>query len=425
MAKFDVAAGIYESALNAMVPQVYNAIYPTFLKDSISINQVGISTVDFDIQGPPTVSLEPSKEAKTHITTAVNTILEGKKTIKASYKSALHSLSSSATCSVNISKLALTVNYASGASPTKIPASSLVAHATVSVDSSDSDLILKILSGVINVRDNPAMTDLLNKALVPFLIVYLNENILRAIKIPPIGYKSLKLSAPLPVVQQSYFTAFSALGSSPSAIPAPLPWPKDGVFIAVDIPTLNAAVSLIFPLGPQESFSWDIFSGQVGATVNLPAIESINNDGTISISIEANALCQLTMKAPWPFHDVSFGPKATVKFAGSLYPSVESGKLKVAFGNIPSFSFSFDWGIPSSFNWLFAPLEAGLAAALNGILGPLISDTLKSLGIPIIDIPTIPINLDGGKKITIALDQAKTTGLQGMLVVTAQATVSK
>ena len=339
MAKFDVAAGIYESALNVMVQQVYNEMYPTFLKDNISINKVGISTIDFDIQGPPTVSLEPSKEAKSHIAAAANTILQENqhKIIKASCKSTLHSLSSSATCSINITKLALTVNYASSASPTNIPASSLVAHATVSVDRSDSNPIMKILSGDINVPNNPSMTDQLNKALVPFLIFYLNENILGAVKIPQIGYKSLKLSAPLPVIQQSYFTAFSALGSSPPAIPAPLPWPKDGVFIAVDIPTLKAASNLVFPLGPQKSFSWEIFSGKVSATINSPAIQSIHDDGTISVLVEVDALCQLTMTVHRILPNVSFGPKAKVKFAGSLYPSVENRMLKVAFANVTRF----------------------------------------------------------------------------------------
>ena len=225
-------------------------------------------------------------------------------------------------------------------------------------------------------------------------------------------------------MQQSYFTAFSSLGSTPSAIPDPLPWPKEGVYIAVDIPTLKAAAGLVFPLGPQENFSWDIFSGHIGATLNSPTISRINDDGSISASLQANASCQLTMKTPWPLPDVSFGPSATVTLAVALYPSIEDGELKVAIANIPTFSFSFDWGIPNWIDYLFHPLEAGLAAALNAVLGPLISDTLKKLGIPILQIPAIHFDFGGGKTITISIDQAKPSGLKSLLVVAAQATVS-
>ena len=428
MAEFDVAAGIYESALNAMLPQVYHALYPDFLKDNIKVNEVGISSVDFDIQAPPTVSMVPSEDAKSHIVAALETLYsaqqakEGAKALTIADKSAVRAMASSATFSANVPKIALTINYENGSAPTKIQSASLVAHATISVE--DDDLTVKILSANINIPNNSTLTQLLNNALVPLLIVYLNKNILSPIKIPHLGYKSLQLSAPLPVVQQSYFTAFSSLGSTPPAIPDPLPWPKEGVYIAVDIPTLEAAAGLFFPLGPQENFNWDIFSGHVGATVNLPTISSINDDGSISASIQANASCQLTIHTPSPLPNISIGPSATATLAVTLYPSIEDGELKVAITNIPTFSFSFDWGIPSWIGWLFYPLEAGLAAALNAVLGPLISDALKNLGITILQIPVIRIDFGGGKTITIAIDQAKPSELQGLLVVAAQATVS-
>ena len=296
MAGFDVATGMYESALNALLTQLYNALYPNFLKEKINVGKVGISYVDFDIQAPPTVSLAPSADAKAHIAAAFGETLynaqrgkAGVTAITVSDKSAILDIASSATFTVNVSKLALTVNYSNGSSPTKIPSADLVVHAMVSVDASDSNLTIKLLGGTVTVPNNPALTQLLNNAFLPYLIDYLSKNILSPIKIPPLGYKSLHLSAPLPVVQQTYLTVFSALGSTQPNIPAPLPWPKDGVYIAADIPTMEAAAGIVFPLGPQENFSWDIISGQVGATVNSPKISHINDDGGISASIEANA----------------------------------------------------------------------------------------------------------------------------------------
>ena len=195
MAKFDVAAGIYESALNAIVPQVYDALYPDFLKDNIKVNEVGISSVDFDIQAPPTVSLAPSEDAKSNIVAALETLhtaqqaKAGAKALTIADKSAVLAMASSATFSANVPKIALTINYENGSPPTKIQSASLVAHATISVE--DSNLTVKTLSANINIPNNPTLTQLLNSALVPLLIVYLNKNILSPIKIPQLGYKSL------------------------------------------------------------------------------------------------------------------------------------------------------------------------------------------------------------------------------------------
>lgn len=130
------------------------------------------------------------------------------------------------------------------------------------------------------------------------------------------------------------------------------------------------------------------------------------------------------MHTPWPLPNVSFGPGATVTLGATLYHSIEDGELKVAITNIPTFSFPFNWGIPSWINWLFNPLEPALAAALNAILGPKIGDMLKNLKIPIFKLPPISIDF-GSKTITVAIDQAKPSGLQGMLVISAMATVSK
>ena len=179
-------------------------------------------------------------------------------------------------------------------------------------------------------------------------------------------------------------------------------------------------------MGPKESFSWEIISGEVGATVNAPTVSNISADGTISAKIEAEAVCQLTLHTPWPLPNVSFGPKATASLACELRALVENSEVMLAFANIPHISFSFDWGIPGVWKYLLYPLEAGLSAALNGILGGLIGNLLKQLKIPVYEIPTITIPFGDGKKIKISIDQATPSGYRGsLLIVTAQASVTK
>ena len=179
-------------------------------------------------------------------------------------------------------------------------------------------------------------------------------------------------------------------------------------------------------MGPKESFSWEIISGEVGATVNAPTVSNISADGTISAKIEAEAVCQLTLHTPSPLPNVSFGPKATASLACELRALVEDSEVKLALANIPHISFSFDWGIPSLWKYLLYPLEVGLSAALNDILGDLIGDLLKKLKISVYEIPTIPIDFGDGKKIKISIDQATPSGYRGsLLIVTAQASVTK
>ena len=164
MTGFDVASGMYESALNALLTQLYNALYPNFLKEKINVGEVGISYVDSDIQGPPTVSLAPSADAKAHIAAAFETLYNAQRAkagVKAmADKSAILDIASSATFTLNVSKLALTVNYSNGSSPTKIPSAALVVHAMVSVDGSDSNLTFKLLGGTVTVPSDPTMTQL-------------------------------------------------------------------------------------------------------------------------------------------------------------------------------------------------------------------------------------------------------------------------
>ena len=437
---FDVAAGLSEATLNGLLSQVYNAVYPNILKGSIGVNEVNISVVDFDIQAAPKVTLQPSQEAKSNISAYLESFLsdhqanhqdlqakgskKGKKgSLTATDKSTLLAVASAATFTATAPKIALTLHYKGGGAPTTIPSASLTAYATVSVNG--SDLTFMILSGALTVPGNPAMSEILNKSVLPYFINYLNTSFLGPIKIPTLGYKSLTFSAPLPVVQESCIVVFSRLGSNPATIPDTMLWNTTSVFIAADIATFEAAAGLIFPLGPQDNFSWDIISGHVGATVNKPTF-SISNNGGISATIQANASAQLTLHKDWFIPDVSFGPSATATVSVGILPSIQNNELIFHFGSIPSFSFSFNWGIPSFINWLFKPLEDGLAHALNAILGPLISDALKALpGVPILSVPDIPIDFGNGIKIAISINQAVPSGYQNaLLIVTAKPSVS-
>ena len=431
MAGFNVAVGMYESVFNQVLSQIYAAIYPYLLSNiSIDVNEAGFSTIQIDVKTTPTVTLQPSDEANAKIATIVDSFLQQNNVVDLppSYKSALTAAATSATFIANFPDFMLHINYADGTPATTIDSASLVAHATVSTNGPDSELGFQLLTGAINIPDNRILNGLLNNALLLYLIEYLNDKILSPIKIPMLGINSLHVSVPRPVVEQSYFIAYSDLVPSTSLTSIatnPLPWPKDGIFIAADIPTLQAAAGIVFPLGPSEGFNWEIFSGNVSAQVNLPTISSISADGFISATITADARCQLTMKTPPFVPNITFGPSATAEAAATLTASVANNEVSLVLQGTPSLNFSFDWGIPGSINWFFTPYEAALEVALNDVLLPIIASKLDGVNIPIYEIPKVSIDYGGSNSINIQLDSAKASGLNdNILVVTAVATAS-
>ena len=132
-------------------------------------------------------------------------------------------------------------------------------------------------------------------------------------------------------MQDDSLYAFSCLGSKPATVPAPglITWPDgvlSAVFIAADTANIDAASSLIFPLGPQQNFSWNIVSGHVGATVNKPSA-SITDNGGIIASISTDVSATLTLQTPSPFSDVSFGPSAAANAFIGLTPAIKDGVL--------------------------------------------------------------------------------------------------
>jgi len=270
---------------------------------------------------------------------------------------------------------------------------------------------------------NPTLEDLLNKAFIPFFIPYLNKNILSPISIPALQYQSLAVSLPVPAVQQPNLVTYAALGTTQPDIPAPASWPSNCVFIGLDTTVLEMAASIPFPLGPGTGFDWDIINGRVEAQVHAPTNIKVNGDGSLSATIVADALAQLTLHTPWPLSNVSFGPRATASLSVTFQPMVINGDVYIAIEGIPIPSFSFDWGIPSWINWLFYPLQAGLSAALNAVFGPLIGNVLRFPPIKIFALPTISFDL-AGKQITINLNSATPSSQNSMLILDVQASVS-
>ncbi|MCG5053137.1 MAG: hypothetical protein KA712_09275 [Myxococcales bacterium] len=427
---FDIAAGLDNGTLNTLIAQVYAAVYPSLFRDTIQVNEAGISSVSFDINQAPTALLTLSEADREQLEKAYKKALavHASATSAESLAAKTVAAATTATLGLQASSVALTVNYTGGGTPTQVTAS---LAATVSIDaavvSGNNVLTVQVVTAALNIPGQSALQALLNEGFVPgFLIPYLNQNILSPIQIPALAYGSLQVSMPVPVVNAPYVTAYSALGATPPDVPPPSTWPTGCVYVATDVAALTAAASIPFPIGPSTGFDWKIISGEARAQVLPPQGITINADGSLTATAVANASAQLTVHTPWPLPNFSFGPSATASLTATLQPSVVNGELVVQVAGIVLPSFSFSWGsIPDWVEWILSPLLDGLADALNAVFGPLIKDALSGLSIPVYTIPSISIPL-AGKEISVHVNQATTSATAGnsLLLVQAKASVS-
>jgi hypothetical protein len=423
--KFDVAVGMDNPTLNQIISEVYKAVYPNLFKDTIAVGQMGIASVNFDINSSPSANLQPMNDARAYFEDSLKTNKHGPTSaLSAELSSTMIELAAGASFGVS-APIALTINYTKGTPSTTTHgtlSATLVLQA-VTINGTNY-LTVHILSASVSLNPpDPILEALLNKLFIPVLIPYLNQNILTPIQIPMLKYGSLQLSLPVPAVQFPFVTAYSALGAAQPDVPPPSSWPLNCVYLATDSEALQAAAAIPFPLGPKDSFNWEIISGQAGAQVLAPTNFVVNSDGSISAQITAYAGAQLTLHTPNYLPNVSFGPKATALVSATFKPSLNDNTLAVSLEGFPIPYFNFDWGIPSFINWLFDPLEAGLAAALNEFIGPLIAKAIHFPPISVYTIPTITFTL-AGKEININFAEADTTSQNSMLLVKAQVRIS-
>lgn len=424
---YDIVCGLDNPTLNQVVTQFYQALYPTYLKDTLTVE--GIS-VGFDINQPPLVQLNNSDTARAHFQQALANDSYGPTSqLPAEHQATLLQSALGASFGFILPSVAFTLQL--GSQPVQTVTVQITGAASIQTSSQNGTNYLSVT--LFGAQATPTsdfqIWMFINQVVMPIFLAYLNDNILANICVPALQYGKLQVSMPVPLVQNfpdspPMLVVYSSLGQVPP-MPAPLllNGPQNCVFIGMDSAVLQAAAALPFPLGPSTGFSWDIVSGQVGAQVLPPNPVSVNADGTISATIEAQAVCQLTLHTPNGLPNVSFGPSATATLSATLKPTVIDGELFVSIEGVPIPTFNFNWGIPDWINWLFSPIENGLAAALNDILGPLIGHALQFPPIPVLQLPQLSFTLSG-KTIDIDIEQVTTSTQDSMLLMSSQLHVS-
>jgi len=420
---YDLVAGVDYATLSALVSQAYGRLYPTLFKTVFTIGKYGVKCVDVDIDAAPVfAAADDSAKAMLRAAFAArDSAVSGKD------REAVLEGIAPATLSVSLPSVAVSVEFSgSAASVTVKAALSTCASVATSVEAGKNKVTLRIVTGRISLPEIPFIEKILNEAVVPeFLIPYLNEKVLTPFAVEPLEFGGAAISLPVPCAGKELVTAAAALGHMQPDVPAPQTgWPAGCLFVAVDTAILHAAAGKVFPLGPSDSFKWGgggySFSGRVAAQVLSPDPIVINGDGSITGTITVQALAQLTVEVfgiP-----VSFGPRATAGVSIKFRPSVEGSTLFLCAENIPTISFSYDWGLPNYLAWLVNLVGAGLTAALNAVLGPLVAQALSQAKIPVCNLPEISYTCEG-IKLTLRIDSASTQTCNNFLAVAAQARI--
>lgn len=414
--QYDIAAGVDNPTLNILASQLYTTLYPNIFKNTFNIGSGGLVSVVMDINQSPTIYVAQSEQARQFISQHIsqNTHLTG---LSAPAQQELIDKFTQGSFDVTLPSVALSVVTQQEGQPQQ---TTLLVAAVNGSASISTQVVAGVnsLTIIINTAtlvavppyDTPAyatLIALLNALFVPVLVDYLNNSLLKDIVIPALEFENIVVSMPVPVVQNPFVVAYSALGTTqPDPGPA-TGWPGGCGFAGVNTNVLQQLANIPFPLGPSSSFDWDIISGQVQAQVLAPTNIMINADGSVTASITAKASATLTVHTPWPLPNLDIGPTASATVTATFTPSVQNKDLYIKPNSLPAFNFDFNFEpIPDWIQYILGPLLDGLNAALNAVFGPLISNIIPP--IKVYTLPDISFSIEG-TNVNININEATTS----------------
>jgi hypothetical protein len=273
MTVYDAVAGIDESALNQFAQSVYQAVHDAVLVGSHPVDppEFGVTAIDYDVASAPQISLEPSS-----LVQARNRALLVQAGVPEEAADSAAAIQSQASFGLTIENLAISLHYADGSPATKIQAS-LDAGLQVNVEAGGV-MAPSLVTLVINVPSEPALSDLINHGLVPELTAVINNHFLAPIQVPPIGLGGVQMSPPAVITGAGRLLATTALAPTvPETAPLSGNWPQQTVFAAVGAPVVNALLGAAASATP--------VTGDWHSTYRLAFISvTINAEYTVTIS---------------------------------------------------------------------------------------------------------------------------------------------
>ncbi|MFC7532249.1 hypothetical protein [Actinoplanes sp. GCM10030250] len=232
MPDYDAVIGIDEPALNEVIRSVYDATHDLLLTGSlpIALPALSVTRIDYDLATVPVVTLAPSAEVRDWHRALLGDIAGG-----SAEQAAV--TASRASFELLVPRVDLRFHYADG-DPTEFQAS---LHAGLQmIVESGGVLTADLVTARIDVPGNPALTQIVNRGVVPELVRLIEQNFLRQLRIPPLGLGTLQIAPPVVATGEGRLLATTALQPHlPGTAPLAGAWPERKVFVAVRAPMLN------------------------------------------------------------------------------------------------------------------------------------------------------------------------------------------
>jgi hypothetical protein len=396
MTIYNGVVGIDEPALNTFVQSVYQVTHDKLLKGNVPVDAgvIGVSSIDYDIAAAPQVSLTPSvlvRELRRSIYSAIQAADNARAEEAADAQSR-------ASFTLDLPQLVIGVNFRDGSPTTQIQASASAGLELI-VDST-GNLTPDLVTMAIQIPSNPALAEIVNRALVPELIDLIEQNFLQPIRIPPLGVGSLQVSPPVVVTGNGRLLATTAILPT-VADPAPLDgsWPVGRAFVAVDSTVVsqllnNLVAGKVIADHWEKTFKILFFSVTVKADyevrvseINLQVVPG--QDGQLSGTARLDLMVHLHAKNVGSFTATGTAtPQARVSVSIS-----QQNELTAKLDGLDGFTLQLDFqGVPAIFDGILSDILNALApqitAAVNAAVAALPAQ-------PIVSIPPINITVEG------------------------------
>ncbi|MEU4425443.1 hypothetical protein AB0F81_32885 [Actinoplanes sp. NPDC024001] len=232
MPNYDAVIGIDEPALNEVIRSVYDATHDLLLTGSLPITlpALSVTRIDYDLAGPPVVSLAPSADVRDWHRALLDQLAAGGADQAAA-------TASRASFELVVPRVDLTFHYGDG-EPTRFEAS---LHAGLQmIVESGGVLTPDLVTARVDVPGNPALTQIVNRGVVPELTRLIEQTFLRPVRIPPLGLGTLQVAPPAVATGEGRLLATTALlPDQPEPAPLAGAWPERRAFVAVRAPLLN------------------------------------------------------------------------------------------------------------------------------------------------------------------------------------------
>jgi hypothetical protein len=391
---FDVAAGADVETVNALSSSVFSGTYPKVFKGALSVGQLGIESVSYDIEKAPRFMLRPSVMVADSFRENCCAGLSAEHLELAALEAA------QASFEATFEPVSVTVNFKDQA---KLgPVSGVVRASALAEVLTDNSLTIRLVSGQISIPNVPApILDALNKAFVPLLIDYLNRTVLSPIKIPAISFLGISFTKPEVITLPDTLLAFSAMQPSPLLIPPPSPWPSKAAFVCTDALALNEVANrALDQLKIGGGWDWGCDIGicdlklhagysvrLLNASFNLKPGSGNRITGSVSFDGRAN------FEGKCGFFNPDF--KARITGSGTVTAAVvvRNQKIYVIFESLDDINLTINlFDLPS----YLSPLTFVLTALINAfspVVSGAITSALRGTDFEVYKIPTISFSI--------------------------------